>query len=574
MRYFVMFLPSLVILGFLSAIIMASSGCCRDPLCDVPYGAGGGQDSVTAHLPFNADTISQCVQGAGGSYSHQYNSTAYDVDFDTPNTERIPLYAPADGVLYAHEDDRATGFGVHANLDIGDGTYIILAHMDDVFVDNGSEVAEGQLLGYEGTTGSSTGDHVHMGRHDGDAAQDGVYGTSIEGLALSVVELYDMTMRSNDAELTTSELVCDLTGGEFYTSRLDTPRWHPDGSLVKTPDTSTVYLLEDGARRAFWNEEAFWSRGYDFGDVALIDYRELECYDVGANITGTNDIVGVYDSGAVWLAFQGEGERQRVPSVGWQSVLKSWGIAASTYDDLATGDDVGLDALDERAGEAGFRDGSLVSEVSSSAVYVMSNGIAMPVASWEVYLLMGFEDRTVTEVDDGLVNAVMDRVGDCATNAYCVTRDDVVACGGPSAEEATYPEHEDEADDTSSDVGGVGDGTLSLAWTTPDGAAAERITLSGEYTRSGGRVESWRNIAETTNAATLTYALNDVVPGDSLRFSVEFVQSGATSWSCLAPYPPGTVQGTATASWNDTSLSVEAADDPSSDGCGLVVTVN
>lgn len=566
----------------IAAVAMLIDGCCdpRRPGCP-QEGVGGGQDNVTIDMPFDEDYTAQCVQGANGNYSHQYTSTQYDADFDTPNTQRDPVYAPVSGMAYVHDSNRSSGFGEHINIDMGDGTYIILGHLDDIFVDNQSEVAAGQLLAFEGTTGASTGDHVHIGRHDGDASADGGEGTSIEGLSLNVMD----TTIGGTATLATTDLTCDLTSGHHYASRLTTPRWHPNGSLVKTPDQSTVYLVEDGSLRAFWDEESFWSRGYDFDEVALVSDEEVDCYDVGLNITGQSDITAVYDDGVVWLVFEGERERQRVASTGWQGVLKSWGIVAATYDDLPVADTVSSFAESADIGVAHFRDGSLVSEATSSTVYVMSDSVAMPVETWDVYLLLGFEDRMVIEVDDGVVDAVMGAVGDCATNAYCVSRDDVVTCGGPSADdEGSYPERAEDTgggdvDMASGDGGSGGSDTtsgaegLAVTWTTPSGADADHITLSGEYAHSSGWSEDWQTLASVSGLASLTYEVADASPGDALRFSVEFVDNSVTSWSCLAPYPPGVVQGSVAATYRGNTLSVATADDPSSDGCGLLVTV-
>lgn len=573
---------------YLLVIVLAAAyatGCCDPNRPDCPTdGVGGGQDDVTIDLPFDNGYVSQCVQGAGGSYSHHYTSTRYDADFDTPNDRRDLVFAPVSGTAYVHDTKRTTGFGEHVNIDMHDGTYVILGHMDDVFVADGTDVAAGQLLGFEGTTGASTGDHMHVGRHSGSAASDGTKGASIEGLSLSVND----TTTGATGDVIVSDLTCDLSAGHRYASRLTTPRWHPNGSLVKTPDVATVYLLEDGKARAFVDESAFWSRGYDFDNVALVSDAEMDCYDVGLNLSGQNDVTVAYADGVVWLVFAGEGQRQRVGSAGWQGVVKSWGVTAATYDDLPNAATVsGFASMRERSGTAPFRDGSLVSEVGSSTVYVVGDGIAMPVETWDTFVLMGFGNRTVIEVDDGVVNDVMGAVGNCTTNAYCVTRDNVVTCGGPSADtEATYTEHDTEhadeggapPEDTASERADSGDvptstDGLSVTWTTPTGVAADRVTLSGEYTHASGWSEGWQTLLSAANVPSVTYEVTDADPGDSLRFSVEFAVGGTTSWSCLAPYPPGVVQGTAVATYRGASVAVNAADDPSSSGCGLAVTV-
>ena len=567
------------------ALMAAMSGCCG-PFCMVERDVSqvGGEDAVTVDMPFAMGYQSRCVQGVDGSYSHHSNSTYFDVDFDTPNGEDDIVYAPVSGTAYVHESDPTRNFGNHINPDMNDGTYLVLGHMEDIFVSDGSEVAAGQILGFEGTTGYSTGDHVHMGRHDGDATQDAVRGTSIEGLEFS---LYDATTRQTLTE-STGDMTCDLSSGHVYQSTLPVNRWHPDGSLVKTPSDAQVYLVESGQLRYISDETAFWSRNYSFSDVALIDTDEEACYGLGSDISGSSEVQAVYQSGVVWLLLEtpstSNRQRLRVKSTGWQAVLKSWGVVASTYDDLATKPMDGNLTDWPDSGYALFRDGSLISEVSSSAVYVVSDGIAMPIESWDTYLLMGFGSRAVSEVDNGTVASVMSRVGDCNTNTYCVSHEDATTCGGPSGSEGAYDSGgEGGAPDTGQlDTGYVPQQTdtgseaanqsLSVSWSTPSLATASRIALSGEYS-SGGAAQGWQNYGEVSNASNLTQVFVNAAPGDSLRFSVEYTIGGNTSWSCLAPFPPGTVQGSPSAVWNGQALPVVATDDPSSDGCGLTVTV-
>ncbi len=547
-------------------------------------GTGGGEDAVTIAMPFAYGYQSRCTQGVDGVYSHHYTSTYYDVDFDTPNDVDDIVYAPTDGTVHVHTSDPTHNFGNHINLDLSDGTYIVLGHMKEIFVADGSEVAQGQILGYEGTTGASSGDHVHIGRHEGDATEDAVKGTSVEGLEFN---FKDDTLGEELTELT-GDMYCELTTGDIYQSLNQVNRWHPDGSLVKTPSNAQVYLVDGGQLRYVQDEDAFWSRNYSFQDVALIDQGEQDCYGWGEDIGGAYEVQAVYQSGTVWLLLdtQGGTERQRlrVKSTGWQAVLKSWGVVASTYDDLATKPMDG-DLTDwPDNGYALFRDGSLISETDSSTVYVIADGVAEPIQSWDTYLLMGFGSREVSEVDPGTVTSVMSRVGDCGTNTYCITSADAQTCGGPSTEEGTYDEGGTGGVDSgvnldtgyvpqSTDTGEVAaNDSLSVSWNTPGLATASRITLSGEYS-SGGVAQGWKTYGEVQNATTLTDVFVNAKAGDSLRFSVEYVVGGNTSWSCLAPFPSGTVQGTPSAVWEGQVLPVVATADPSSDGCGLTVTV-
>lgn len=434
----------IVIMAYLMGPVLA--GCAS-------FG-GGGQDVVMIQMPFAYGYTSLCTQGANGSYSHTYTSTRYDIDFDTPNDRDDYVYAPIGGVAYVHDSDRASGFGVHINIDLGDGTYIILAHLDDVLVSDGDEVAQGQLIAIEGNTGDSSGDHLHMGRHDGDPQEDGLNGVSLEGL---MIETYDSTSHNLDAVLV-SDFVCDLSYGHSYQSRMETPVWHPDGTLVMTPNAPEVYLLGDGYKHHIINETVFWSYNWNFSQVVYVDETELACYLSGATYADETLITAVYDEGTVWLlvgAQDGEDYlRYRVPSTNWQAILKSWGITASTYDDLSTNTSL-LAYYAQSVEPATFREGTLVTESSTSDVYVITNGAAYPILDWDTFLGLGFFDRDVIVVDDGAVQAIQGAVGDCRTAQGCISFDDLLYCGGEFADGDDYEsastddeEEEDEEVDT------------------------------------------------------------------------------------------------------------------------------
>jgi len=226
------------------------SGCSNNFRQNV---TGGGQDMVTIHMPFAYGYSSKCVQGVAGSYSHTYNSTYYDVDFDTPNDRNDPVYAPYDGIVYVHDKHIDSGFGLHTNLELSDGSYIVMGHLSSVLVSNGEYLSSGDIIGYEGTTGNSTGDHVHIGRHSGSASKDASYGTSIGGLSFYVQD-------SNGSKIVipVEDMNCDISSGSFYTSVLDSElppdnnNWEEDeddSSEYPYPDDSDIPKTEDEDHR-------------------------------------------------------------------------------------------------------------------------------------------------------------------------------------------------------------------------------------------------------------------------------------------------------------------------------------
>lgn len=62
------------------------------------------------------------------------------------------------------------GYGNMTLIDHGDGTSSLYAHQDSIIVFAGQSVTAGQLIGYVGSTGDSTGPHLHFEVHVGGVA--------------------------------------------------------------------------------------------------------------------------------------------------------------------------------------------------------------------------------------------------------------------------------------------------------------------------------------------------------------------------------------------------------------------
>ena len=72
-----------------------------------------------------------------------------------------PIIPFMDGkVIYAGEI--FWGFGKHIIIDHGDNITSVYAHLSQIYVYSGQDVKMGQIIGEEGTTGWSTGPHLHF----------------------------------------------------------------------------------------------------------------------------------------------------------------------------------------------------------------------------------------------------------------------------------------------------------------------------------------------------------------------------------------------------------------------------
>lgn len=80
------------------------------------------------------------------------------IDIGCP--EGTPLYAVVTGrILFA---GFASGYGGLITIDDGNGTIVKYAHLSEPAVKQGDYINQGDLIGYSGNTGRSTGPHLHF----------------------------------------------------------------------------------------------------------------------------------------------------------------------------------------------------------------------------------------------------------------------------------------------------------------------------------------------------------------------------------------------------------------------------
>lgn len=83
----------------------------------------------------------------------------YGVDLGAP--QGTPIVATRAGTIKWATWDNSAGF--YVGIDHGDGFQSIYMHMTHYIVSKGQEVKAGQVIGYVGSTGTSTGPHLHFG---------------------------------------------------------------------------------------------------------------------------------------------------------------------------------------------------------------------------------------------------------------------------------------------------------------------------------------------------------------------------------------------------------------------------
>lgn len=87
--------------------------------------------------------------------------TNFHTGIDFAGGVGAPIYATADGVVASASDEGATGLGKNVRLEHKFGLITVYAHMDQIVVRKDQKVRRGDLLGFVGMTGRTTGPHLH-----------------------------------------------------------------------------------------------------------------------------------------------------------------------------------------------------------------------------------------------------------------------------------------------------------------------------------------------------------------------------------------------------------------------------
>ncbi len=125
---------------------------------------------------------------AGGAFAypcegHGWNTYPGHEGIDIPLDTGTPVYACAAGtVTYSQAGwhsgmgyDGIASYGNCVFIDHGSGWQSRYAHMSSIVVASGTPVQQGQLIGYVGSTGNSSGPHLHLALYyDGSPSSGGV----------------------------------------------------------------------------------------------------------------------------------------------------------------------------------------------------------------------------------------------------------------------------------------------------------------------------------------------------------------------------------------------------------------
>ncbi len=115
---------------------------------------------IPAIIPVKESDIRQISSYFGYRTDPIYKVTKYHSGIDFASFIGAEVYASGDGEVVKVESNY-WGYGNMITIDHGYGYKTRYAHLSKFAVTSGQKVKRGQLIGYVGTTGKSTGPHLH-----------------------------------------------------------------------------------------------------------------------------------------------------------------------------------------------------------------------------------------------------------------------------------------------------------------------------------------------------------------------------------------------------------------------------
>jgi murein DD-endopeptidase MepM/ murein hydrolase activator NlpD len=117
--------------------------------------------SIPAIMPiYNKDLLHSITSDFGWRTHPIYKTQQFHPGMDFASEQGTPIYSTGDGLIEI-ADNLAQGYGNHVVINHGFGYQTLYGHMSKIAVHANQKINRGQLIGYVGSTGLSTGPHLH-----------------------------------------------------------------------------------------------------------------------------------------------------------------------------------------------------------------------------------------------------------------------------------------------------------------------------------------------------------------------------------------------------------------------------
>ncbi|MFT3682536.1 MAG: M23 family metallopeptidase [Ferruginibacter sp.] len=129
--------------------------------------------SIPAIQPVSNKNLTRIASGFGMRIHPIYGIAKMHNGLDFTAPQGTPIYATGDGVV--KESGMGTGNGNHVIINHGYGYETVYMHMVRIKARQGQRVKRGEVIGWVGNTGASTGPHCHYEVHINGNPVDPVY---------------------------------------------------------------------------------------------------------------------------------------------------------------------------------------------------------------------------------------------------------------------------------------------------------------------------------------------------------------------------------------------------------------
>ena len=130
--------------------------------------------AIPAIQPVSNKDLRHVASGFGYRIDPVYKVTKFHAGLDFAAPQGTPIYATADGIV-KEAGYNAGGYGNHVVINHGYGYETLYGHMYRIKTRVGQKIKRGEVIGYVGSTGKSTGPHCHYEVHKSGQPVDPVY---------------------------------------------------------------------------------------------------------------------------------------------------------------------------------------------------------------------------------------------------------------------------------------------------------------------------------------------------------------------------------------------------------------
>lgn len=116
--------------------------------------------AIPAIQPVSNKNLERLASGFGYRIDPIYKTPKLHTGLDFAAPLGTPIYATGDGRI-SESGFESNGYGNHVIIDHGYGYQTLYGHMIKIKVHSGEHVKRGQVIGWVGSTGKSTGPHCH-----------------------------------------------------------------------------------------------------------------------------------------------------------------------------------------------------------------------------------------------------------------------------------------------------------------------------------------------------------------------------------------------------------------------------